>query len=88
MLGRKGVLVVISDFYEEPDAVLSAIAPLRARGHDVHTPTLTGCGERAHLCSPEITLDRFASRIDDQAGIAARVMQTPAQPGGPDPHGF
>lgn len=35
MLGRKGILVVISDFYEEPDAVLSAIAPLRARGHDV-----------------------------------------------------
>lgn len=30
---------------------------LRARGHDVHTPTLTGCGERAHLCSPEITLE-------------------------------
>ncbi len=35
MLGRKGILVVVSDFYEEPDAVLSAIAPLRARGHDV-----------------------------------------------------
>jgi uncharacterized protein (DUF58 family) len=35
MLGRKGILVLISDFYEEPDQVLSAIAPLRARGHDV-----------------------------------------------------
>jgi uncharacterized protein (DUF58 family) len=35
MLGRKGILVVISDFYEEPDAVLSALGPLRARGHDV-----------------------------------------------------
>ncbi len=35
LLRRKGVLVVISDFYEEPDAILSAIGPLRARGHDV-----------------------------------------------------
>jgi uncharacterized protein (DUF58 family) len=35
LLGRKGILVVISDFYEDPDAVLAAIGPLRARGHDV-----------------------------------------------------
>jgi uncharacterized protein (DUF58 family) len=35
LLGRKGILVVISDFYEDPDDVLGAIAPLRARGHDV-----------------------------------------------------
>lgn len=35
LLGRKGILVVVSDFYEEPDEVISAIAPLRARGHDV-----------------------------------------------------
>ena len=35
LLGRKGILVVLSDFYEEPDDVISAIGPLRARGHDV-----------------------------------------------------
>jgi uncharacterized protein (DUF58 family) len=35
MLGRKGILVVVSDFYDSPDDVLSAVAPLRARGHDV-----------------------------------------------------
>ena len=35
MLGRKGILVVISDFYEEPEQVLRALGPLRARGHDV-----------------------------------------------------
>jgi uncharacterized protein (DUF58 family) len=35
MLGRKGILVVISDFYEDPDDVLTALGPLRARGHDV-----------------------------------------------------
>jgi len=35
MLARKGILVVISDFYEEADDVIRAIGPLRARGHDV-----------------------------------------------------
>lgn len=34
-LRRKGILVLISDFYEEPDAVMQAVLPLRARGHDV-----------------------------------------------------
>lgn len=34
-LGRKGILVLLSDFYEEPDAVMQAVVPLRARGHDV-----------------------------------------------------
>ena len=29
---------------------------LRARGYNVHTPTLTGLGERAHLARPEIGL--------------------------------
>lgn len=29
---------------------------LRALGHDVHRPTLTGCGERSHLLRPEIAL--------------------------------
>ena len=33
--GRRGVLVLISDFYEEPDAVLEAIEPLRFRGNDL-----------------------------------------------------
>jgi pimeloyl-ACP methyl ester carboxylesterase len=30
---------------------------LRAAGHDVYTPTLTGLGERAHLASPDVDLD-------------------------------
>jgi uncharacterized protein (DUF58 family) len=33
--GRRGVLVVISDFYEEPEAVLDAVSPLRFRGNDL-----------------------------------------------------
>lgn len=30
---------------------------LRAQGHEVHCPTLTGLGERAHLLNPAINLD-------------------------------
>jgi len=29
---------------------------MRARGHDVYAPTLTGLGERAHLLAPDIGL--------------------------------
>ncbi len=35
LLSRKGIVVLVSDFYEEPSAVLEAVGPLRARGHDV-----------------------------------------------------
>jgi pimeloyl-ACP methyl ester carboxylesterase len=30
---------------------------LRAAGHDVYTPTMTGLGERSHLVSPDVDLD-------------------------------
>jgi pimeloyl-ACP methyl ester carboxylesterase len=34
------------------------VAPsLRAAGHDVYAPTLTGLGERSHLIGPEVDLD-------------------------------
>lgn len=39
---------------------------LRAAGHDVFTPSLTGLGERAHLMSPAIDLD---THIDDVLGV-------------------
>ncbi|HEX5476096.1 MAG TPA: DUF58 domain-containing protein [Vicinamibacterales bacterium] len=32
---RRGVLVLISDLYEDPDAVVEAVGPLRFRGHDL-----------------------------------------------------
>lgn len=35
-------------------------------GHRVFTPTLTGCGERAHLSSPEVGLD---THIEDLAQV-------------------
>jgi pimeloyl-ACP methyl ester carboxylesterase len=40
------------------------VAPLlREVGHEVHTPTLTGHGERLHLASPEINLDTHIQDI-------------------------
>ena len=40
------------------------VAPLlRAGGYDVHTPTLTGLGDRAHLARPEIGLNTHIEDI-------------------------
>jgi pimeloyl-ACP methyl ester carboxylesterase len=36
---------------------------LRAAGHEVHAPTLTGLGERAHLLSPDIGLDTHIADV-------------------------
>ena len=36
---------------------------LRAMGHTVHAPTLTGLGERSHLMSPAITLETHVNDI-------------------------
>ena len=41
-------------------------AQLRAQGHEVFTPTLTGLGERVHLAGPEIDLD---THIQDVTGL-------------------
>ncbi len=34
-LTRRGIVAVISDFYDEPERVAAALRPLRSRGHDV-----------------------------------------------------
>lgn len=40
------------------------VAPLlRAAGHEVYTPTLTGLGDRAHLLGPAVTLDTHVQDI-------------------------
>lgn len=44
-------------------------AALRAAGHLVFTPTLTGLGERAHLIAPEINL---STHIQDIAAVIER----------------
>lgn len=35
LLRRRGIVVLVSDFYAEPDDVVAAVAPLKYRGHDV-----------------------------------------------------
>jgi pimeloyl-ACP methyl ester carboxylesterase len=43
------------------------VAPLlRAAGHEVYTPTLTGLGERVHLASPKVDL---TTHIQDVANV-------------------
>jgi pimeloyl-ACP methyl ester carboxylesterase len=39
---------------------------LRAAGHEVYTPTLTGLGERAHLGNPEV---RLATHVQDVVSV-------------------
>ena len=40
------------------------VAPLlRAKGHDVYTPTLTGLGERVHLASQEVDLSTHVTDV-------------------------
>jgi pimeloyl-ACP methyl ester carboxylesterase len=36
---------------------------LRAEGHEVYTPTLTGLGERSHLLTPDIGLDTHITDV-------------------------
>jgi uncharacterized protein (DUF58 family) len=33
--GRRGMIALISDLYEDPDKVMEAVGPLRFRGHDI-----------------------------------------------------
>ncbi|MGH3441944.1 MAG: alpha/beta fold hydrolase [Nitriliruptorales bacterium] len=42
------------------------VAPLRAAGHEVFAPTLTGLGERSHLASPAVDL---STHVRDVANL-------------------
>ncbi len=41
----------------------SVRAPLRAAGHEVFTPSLTGIGERAHLTGPQVCLTTHVTDV-------------------------
>ena len=60
--GRRSLLVLISDLYEEPDAVLEAVGPLRFRGNDILVFHLL---DRAEL---EFTFDDPSSFEDLESG--------------------
>ena len=64
--GRRGLLVLISDLYEDPDAVLEAVAPLRFRGNDIIV---------FHLLDPaelDFTFDAPSSFEDLESGGDSR----------------
>ena len=51
--------------------------PLRAAGHEVHAPTLTGLSERAHLLSPLVGLETHVEdvvRLIDVLGLTDVVL--------------
>ena len=58
---------------------------LRAAGHEVVVPTLTGSGERSHLLTPEVGLDthqpaaRIADRLDRLRGAPAQEHRQPGK---------
>jgi uncharacterized protein (DUF58 family) len=66
--GRRGLLVLISDLYEEPDAVLEAVGLLRARGNDLIV---------FHLLDPaelDFTFDAPSSFEDLESGEQIPVV--------------
>jgi uncharacterized protein (DUF58 family) len=61
-LHQRGIILVLSDFYDEPQAVVDSVRHLRARGHDVIV---------FHLLDPaelEFTYDSAASFRDLESG--------------------
>ena len=38
---------------------------LRAAGHEVYAPTLTGLGERVHLAGPQVNLETHLTDIEN-----------------------
>jgi uncharacterized protein (DUF58 family) len=58
LLHRRGIVIVISDFYEEPESIVQALESLRYRGNDVVLFHLLDPQEiRPQLKSPAILVD-------------------------------
>ena len=67
-LHHRGIILLLSDFYEEPDSVIEAVRHLRARGHDVIV---------FHLLDPaelEFTYDSAASFRDLESGTMIPIV--------------
>lgn len=61
-LRRRGIVALISDFYDDPEAICDAVKPLRYRGHDVLV---------FHILDPaeiEFPFDEAASFEDLESG--------------------
>lgn len=64
--GGMATFVLVHGAWAGADCYGAVAKRLRAAGHTVFTPTLTGLGERAHLASPAITL---TTHVRDVAGM-------------------
>jgi uncharacterized protein (DUF58 family) len=63
LLHRRGIVVVISDFYEEPDTIVRIIEPLRFHGNDVVLFHILDPQEiRPELKGPAILVDLETDR--------------------------
>jgi pimeloyl-ACP methyl ester carboxylesterase len=65
-IGNKGTFVLVHPAWFGGWCWKKITPLLRARDYDVHNPTLTGLGERAHLARPEIGLN---VHIEDVASL-------------------
>lgn len=65
---RRGIIVLISDFYEEPRAVVDAVNKLRFRGHDVIVYQVL---DRAEI---EFDYDESATYEDMETGASVPVV--------------
>src|SRR5690349_8803127 len=61
-----GIFVLVHGAWHGGWCWRKVVPILRAAGHEVYTPTLTGLGERAHLVSPDIGL---STHIEDIIGV-------------------
>lgn len=67
-LHHRGIILVLSDFYEEPESVINSVRHLRARGHDVIV---------FHLLDPaelEFTYDSAASFRDMESDTMIPIV--------------
>jgi uncharacterized protein (DUF58 family) len=65
---RRGIIVLVSDFYEEPRAVVDAVNKLRFRGHDVIVYQVL---DRAEI---EFDYDESATYEDMETGASVPVV--------------
>jgi uncharacterized protein (DUF58 family) len=72
-LVRRGIVILISDFYEEPDAVMEAVGLVRGRGHDVVAFHLQDPAER------ELPGDGSTTFEDMESGATIPVLPSRAR---------
>ena len=63
--GRRGIVVVISDFYAEPEEVFDAVGPIRFRGNDVVLFHVLDPQEIEFLFDARVELRRYGERRSD-----------------------